>query len=51
MVELVARDWRVWTVAKLLNGWGTGLVQGTLGVYVAEIRQVPNASAYSAMWP
>ncbi|ORY21515.1 general substrate transporter [Naematelia encephala] len=35
--ELVAKDWRVWLVAKLFGGIGTGIMQAATPLYIAEM--------------
>lgn len=42
MLEIVAKEWVVYLVARLLAGWGTGLVQSGVTVYIAEIAWVPS---------
>lgn len=37
IVEIVARSSPVWLVARLFAGWGTGMVQTGIPVYISEI--------------
>ncbi|EXK29491.1 hypothetical protein FOMG_13967 [Fusarium oxysporum f. sp. melonis 26406] len=36
-IECVAKDWRVWTVAKIFGGIGVGCLQSTIPTYVSEV--------------
>ncbi|KAK2757831.1 sugar transporter [Colletotrichum kahawae] len=40
VVELVAPNWRVWSVAKVIFGFAMGVMQGNTQTYVAEIAHV-----------
>ncbi|KAF2012730.1 MFS general substrate transporter [Aaosphaeria arxii CBS 175.79] len=40
IVECVARNWKVWVVAKFLGGIGVGSMQSTLPIYIAEIAPI-----------
>ena len=37
ILELVAKTSPVWLVARLFAGWGTGIAQSTIPVYISEI--------------
>ncbi|KAF5240366.1 hypothetical protein FANTH_9626 [Fusarium anthophilum] len=37
VVEIVARQWQVWLVAKILAGIGVGCLQSTIPTYISEI--------------
>jgi MFS family permease len=37
VLELVAKSPQVWLVARLFAGWGTGMVQTGIPVYISEI--------------
>ena len=37
ILEIVATSNPVWLVARLFAGWGTGLAQTTIPVYISEI--------------
>jgi MFS family permease len=37
VLEIVAKSNPVWLVARLFAGWGTGMVQTGIPVYISEI--------------
>ncbi|WRT68232.1 uncharacterized protein IL334_005208 [Kwoniella shivajii] len=45
VLEIVAKDWRVYAVGKFLIGMGTGMVQSGLTVYIAEVAPVRSRGA------
>ncbi|KAJ9121876.1 hypothetical protein QFC24_004458 [Naganishia onofrii] len=50
VLEIVAKEWVVYLVARLLAGWSTGLVQSGVTVYIAEIAPTPIRGALLAMY-
>lgn len=40
ILECVAKEWRVWLVAKLFGGIGVGCLQSTIPTYISEIAPV-----------
>lgn len=54
MVECLAKDWKVWLVAKILGGLGVGGMQATIPLYIAEVAPINARGAfltcYSLWW-
>ena len=54
MLECVAREWRIWLVAKLFGGLGVGSMQSTIPTYLSEVAPIRIRGAflmcYSLWW-
>ncbi|WVW85797.1 hypothetical protein I302_107835 [Kwoniella bestiolae CBS 10118] len=50
VLEIVAKDWRVYAVAKFLCGIATGWIQSGLTVYIAEVAPVRARGAVLAAY-
>ncbi|GFZ46522.1 hypothetical protein JCM24511_04769 [Saitozyma sp. JCM 24511] len=37
MLEVISKDWRMWTGSKIVIGYATGMMQSTVPTYVAEV--------------
>ena len=50
LLEMFAKDWRVWLAAKILSGLSVGLVQATASVYVSEMAPTNARGALLAVY-